>query len=164
MADNDTASSPSLDDCHFFRDLEPEERATLIQAAEVVELDTGERLFSLGDTMERIYLIEFGEVALTLSTKIRDEDKEITLETKGVGSLIGWSALVKPHQSTLGAKATAPTRLVTLEREKLHKVFEEHPRIQQVTMVNIAEIIASRLRMFEALLIHDLQQWATEVA
>lgn len=164
MADNESSPDSVLDDCPFFQNLEAHERATLVAAGEEVQLDTGKPLFALGDPMPRFYLIISGEVALTLSMKLRNEEKEITLETKGKGALIGWSALVRPHRSTLGAKTTAPTRLLSLEREVLHKTFEANPRIQQVTQVNIAEIIAGRLRMFEASLIHDLQQWASEVA
>ncbi len=164
MADNQTSSDPVLDSCPYFRNLEPAERAALMAAGVEIQLDTGESLFGLGDAMPRFFLIVSGEIALTLSMKLREEDKEITVQTQGEGSLIGWSALVKPHQSTMGAKATAPTRLMVLERETLLKIFEDHPRIEKVTQVNIAEIIAGRLRMLEALLIHDLQQWASEVA
>jgi len=164
MSDKDTALSPVLKRCTFFQNLEPAERDVLIQSAEEVQLAAGERLFGLGEPMPRFYLILSGEVALTFSMKLRDEEKEITLETKGEGSLIGWSALVRPHRSTLGAKATEPTRLLAFERETLNKTFEDHPRIQVVTQVNISEIIAGRLRTFEALLVHDLKHWASKVA
>jgi CRP-like cAMP-binding protein len=164
MAYQDESASPALDDCLFFSNLTPEERATVLQAAERVDLRPGERLFGLGDTLQRVYLIESGEIALTLSMPIRGEDKEITLETKGNGALIGWSALVRPYQSTLGARATSPTRLISLDREALLGIYESHPRIQQVTQINVTEIIAGRLRRFEAQLIHDLTKWAAEVA
>lgn len=155
-------SSPALKDCKLLQGLTLEERELLLVDAEVVELEAQEKLFGFGEHLRRTYLIEQGAIALTLLMTIRNEEKEVVLETRREGSIVGWSALVKPYQSTLGAKAMEPARLVALSRESIQKVFAEHRRIEQVTMVNLSEIIGGRLRMFEALVLHDLRRWASE--
>jgi CRP-like cAMP-binding protein len=145
-----------------FAGLTGDELEALRGIALLRQYSQGERVFSLGDEIRTLLVVTAGTVALTLPLQIKGQISEITLEEKGVGSVIAWSSLVPPYKVTLCAKAVTNVELNGFDRETLGRLFVEQPRIQLVITSNLNRVIASRLMLLEALVARDLQRWVAE--
>jgi CRP-like cAMP-binding protein len=151
-----------LAECELTAGLGPEELKAIVEIAQPLTRKAGERIFTRGDPSEGVFIVVSGELALTLPMVIREEPKEVTVEEKGRGAVVGWSALVAPYQRTLGARASSDVSLVCLDRTALIGVFDKHPHIHLTTFINLSKVIANRVSLLEAALMHDLQQWVSE--
>ena len=136
--------------------------AELAEQAKPVSLQAGQRIFNLGEEARTVLLIVSGTVALKLPLVLRGESKDVTIDEKGEGAALAWSALVPPNKFTLSATAQTDVELLGIEREALGALFEREPRAHAQVMSNLSQVIGSRVAMLEALLIRDLQRWVTE--
>jgi CRP-like cAMP-binding protein len=146
----------------LFCGLLPDELAQVEAIARPHELAARARLFRQGEPATTLFVVERGSVALTLPLRIRDTTKDVTVDEKGPGAVVAWSALVPPHRLTLGAEAISEVALVGVQRDELLALGERVPRIKLVLMTNLSQVIASRLYQLEGILMRDLQRWASE--
>jgi len=84
--------------------------------------------------------------------------KDVAVESKGPGSALGWSALVKPHRFTVSARASEPSEVATFSRQELMQRLDQDPRLGQVFISRIAEVIGRRFLTIRALWGRELQQ------
>ncbi len=143
-------------------DLEPAEIERLASVAELVTVSRGERLFELGEPARALLLVARGSVALTLPLLVQGDAREVTIDEKGAGSIIAWSALVPPYKFTLSGKATSDTLLMKLEQNALNTFLEAHPETHRKVLSSLNRVIAGRLAVMEGLLVHRLQQWIND--
>ena len=163
MKDNDGALvRRALYECALFSGLDNAHRDLVCKVAEARTLLAGAPIFLLGQEASEVLVIADGGVALQLPVAIRGKGADITIEEKGPGDVIAWSALVAPHKLTLSARTLARSTLVALRRDDLHALFHEHPVIHQKTIENLCHVIGSRVALLEALLMRDLQRWVVE--
>ncbi len=119
---------------------------------------SGEYLFLLGDSAQHICIVASGQIDLCFPLSIGGVVKDITVESAGPGKTVGWSALVKPFRFTLSARAPEPSEVIAFGRQDLLQVFESDQEIGRVVVDGIAELMANRLSMFQALWARELQR------
>ena len=152
----------TLSGSSLFSGLDEEQLGALQQIATRQTAPAGSTIFMLGEEATSLYLLAEGLVALTLPLAIRGQAADITLEEKGRGQVIAWSALVAPHKLTLSARARETTTLIALGREDLQSLFLQQPRLHAATMDRLCQVIGSRVALLEALVIRDLQRAVAE--
>ena len=142
----------------IFTGLRNAEADLLAGLARPLHCPKGECLFLLGDHADRLYVVLSGRVELTFPLYVAGVLRDVPVESNTAGSVLGWSALVKPHHFTLSARAAETSELAALPRLDLLRVFEVEPRIGHVVMGHIAELVGRRLLQVQALWARELQR------
>ena len=160
------AKNPALEDIlrksELFTGLDAAEAAVVGSIAKSTSVRAEDPIFLLGQKAETIYVIETGRVVLTLPLRIHDTVREVTIQERESGSVIGWSAMVTPHRMTLSARALEDCTLLGFGRAELDDLFQQQPHLQLVTVTNLARIIGGRMAQLQALMLRDLQRWVDE--
>lgn len=128
---------------------------------EQLSFETGQLLFERGQEALGLMILEEGLVDLFIPIQIIGVTREVTIETKQVGEVVAWSALVEPHRFTLGARAASDCVLSSLSRETLEEFFKDHPQVGYLFMRNLARVIGGRLQSMQTMWLRDLQLGAT---
>ncbi|MEO5722305.1 MAG: cyclic nucleotide-binding domain-containing protein [Chthoniobacterales bacterium] len=86
------------------------------------QFDAGQTIFREGETANRFYLIEQGEIVLEAAGS---GDQAAVIEILGSGDLLGWSWIFPPYVWHFTARATQPTSAIffyaTVLREHCEK-------------------------------------------
>lgn len=112
--------------------------------------ETGSILFSQNGAAEKVFLLDFGIVALKTAFS---EGLEITYEmiTKR-GDPFGWSALVAPFRLTATAICLEKSRVIAFYKKDLDPFFLGQPHLGYRVMQNLCVLIARRLHRTRQLL------------
>lgn len=153
-----------LRQCNLFNGLDEAHISRLTALAERQMLETGEHLFQLGSTADRVFVVLEGTVELCLPLSIHGEVKEIAMESAGPGRALGWSAFVKPYRFRLSARAAGPAVVASFERKAVVRLIEEDPRFGCVFLSRVAEIIGQRLLTVQALWAREFQRAVTNAS
>lgn len=121
-------------------------------------LHSGEYLFLLGDHADSLYVLLDGKMQVCFPLSVKGTMKDITVETKKAGDVLGWSAFVKPYRFTLSARAADPSELATFPRPELTSLFEQDSRLGYVFMRRLSELVGRRLLTRQALWTRELQR------
>ncbi len=132
------------------------EAAALIALGSRLRLPGGRVLFQLGDEADRMFLIERGQVNLTLPMALFGRAEDVLVEERGSGESVGWSALIPPHRFTLKATALVDTEVLSFPRASLLPFFSERPDLGQKVMRNVAAVIGQRLKVFQAMWLREM--------
>lgn len=106
-----------------------------------VTVETDEWLFHQDEYADRIFIILEGGIALTMNINERTEK----LSPMTTSDVIGWSAMVRPYNYTMGGQATQRTRLLAMDGQGLRALFDHHPEAGYLFLRNLAEVIGERL-------------------
>jgi CRP-like cAMP-binding protein len=106
-------------------------------------IQTGDWLFHEGDEANSLYMIIDGQIELKLNMD-RKRNLYVTLNTLTAGDALGWSSMIEPYIYRLGVMATAPTRFVKLNAEKLRILLSKYPEEDTIMMQRIAQAVGSR--------------------
>jgi CRP-like cAMP-binding protein len=98
-------TAASLDTHWFLHGMPGDQLAGLAESASVVSFRAGCRIFEDGGNATRFWLIRSGRVALDLALP---GDGRVTIETLGMGDVLGLSWLLPPFRWTFGAMAVGP--------------------------------------------------------
>ena len=135
------------------------------EAEQVLRLGTkiivpaGTSLFQLGDTADRLFLVERGRIKLTLPMRVQNRDQNVFVEERGPGQAVGWSALIPPYRFTLTAMADLhDAEVITLPREALLQYFAANPAAGQKIALNLAVIIGHRLQLSQTMWLREMQR------
>ena len=142
----------------LLKGLSPEQMQGALALGVSVSIHGGRELFHLGDTADRIFIIQRGRVRLTLPMQVRGRAEEIFVEETVPGQTVGWSALMPPYRFTLTAAAPVDTQVVALSRDALREYFERFPEVGYVVSTNLAAIIGQRLQLFQAMWLREMQR------
>ena len=114
-----------------------------------------EVIFPAGQAAEHLYILVEGQVDLVAGvSKPSSKSFSPTLITIiGKGSVFGWPALVPPHIFSLTAIAKASVQLLTISGSDIRNLFELHPHIGYEVTQSLLQVIASRFRTIEQLLV-----------
>ena len=114
-----------------------------------------EVIFPAGQAAEHLYILVEGQVDLVAGvSKPSSKSFSPTLITIiGKGSVFGWPALVPPHIFSLTAIAKASVQVLTIGGSDIRNLFELHPHIGYEVTQSLLQVIASRFRTIEQLLI-----------
>ena len=121
-------------------------------------LQRGEELFRLGETADRLFVIQRGRMKLTLPMQVRGREQHVLVEERGPGETIGWSALIPPYRFTLTATAPLETEVVAISREALQRHFRDYPAVGQSVSLNLASVIGQRLQVFQTMWLREMQR------
>jgi CRP-like cAMP-binding protein len=134
------------------------------EAEQILELGTrqivpsGTLLFRLGDTADRLFLIERGGIRLTLPMQIRGQEQDVLVEERSPGQTVGWSALIPPYRFTLSATASPDTELIALPRESLREYIAANPAAGCKIALNLAVVIGHRLQLFQTIWLREMER------
>jgi CRP-like cAMP-binding protein len=118
----------------FLAGLAPVDAAALVALGSIIRLSRGDVLFDLGQQADSLYVIEQGQIALTLPLQIR---------------------------FTLKATAPLDSRVVAFPRVALLEHFARHPDVGYVVMRNVASMTGQRLQVFQAMWLREMQRTVT---
>jgi CRP/FNR family transcriptional regulator, cyclic AMP receptor protein len=123
----------------LFETLSPEDARALRADVSDVHLDRGERLFSEGDTGDKLYIILAGKIKLT---KAAPDGRENLLSVHGPGEMFGELSLFDPIPRTSSATAVTGARLAGLGHEDLRIWLASRPEVA----MHLLQALAQRLR------------------
>lgn len=125
------------------QDAEMLERIAML--ADEKELGDGGRLFFEGEIANTLCLVTEGAVSLTMNVGEPGERRVELLSPLGKGEVIGWSALIAPHEYTMGARADEDTRYVAFDAVALRDLLDENPEAGYFLYKKLAEVMGHRL-------------------
>ena len=135
------------------------------EAEQVLKLGTkvlvpaGTSLFRLGDSADRLFLVERGQIKLTLPMSVRGREEDVFVEERAPGQAVGWSALISPYRFTLTATAARyDAEVIALPREALLNYFAGNPAAAYKISLNLAVIIGNRLHLFQTMWLREMQR------
>ncbi len=132
------------------------ERVALL--AKEVSSPAQSHLFRGGEKADRLYLIRDGHLDLTFSVILAEAESEITIDHKGQGDVVGWSAVIAPHVYNLTAVCRNAVSLYAFEGPALIKLCEEDPLFGSVLMKNVAGIAGARVTQLQKMFIEEVQR------
>lgn len=128
----------------------------LSEIAQERRFTRNELIFTQSDEADELMVVASGKIQLEIPVSILGELRTIAFETKGYGEVVGWSALVPPHEFTLSARAIEPTTVAAFPRSELMMLFTSDPGVGFRIMKNIAAIVGNRLH-------HTRAMWGREI-
>ena len=142
----------------LLKDLTADEVERILALGTRITVPSGTSLFRLGDPAERLFLIERGQIRLTLPMRVRGREEDVVVEERTAGQTVGWSALIPPHKFTLAATAPLETEVIALPREELRKYLAANPTLGYKITLNLAIVIGHRLQLFQAMWLREMQR------
>jgi len=114
-----------------------------------------EVIFHAGQPADHLYVLVEGKVDLVaeVSTPSSKLLRPTLITIIGKGSVFGWPALVPPHFFSLTAIAKAPVHLLAIGGSDIRNLFQIHPHIGYEVAQSLLQVVASRFRTTEQLLI-----------
>jgi CRP-like cAMP-binding protein len=122
----------------------------LIDCAMKSRFEPGEIIFREGETANRFYLIEQGEVALDSRV---GEGEPVTIETVRSGDLLGWSWLFPPYVWHFSARAIQPTSALFFYGTILREYCERDHALGYELFKRMSEVMTRRLQAARARLL-----------
>ena len=139
--------------------LSPSEVEQILKLGTRLIVPSGTLLFRLGDTADRLFLIERGGIRLTLPMQIRGQEEDVLVEERSPGQTVGWSALIPPYRFTLTATAALlEAEVIALPREGLREYFAANPAAGYKIALNLAVVIGHRLQLFQTMWVREMQR------
>ncbi|HET6934815.1 MAG TPA: cyclic nucleotide-binding domain-containing protein [Candidatus Angelobacter sp.] len=138
--------------------LTPAEMDQVLALGTRITVPSGTSPFRLGDPSDCLFLIERGQIRLTLPMKVRGQEQDVLIEEKSPGQTVGWSALIPPYRFILSATASLESELIALSREKVLAFIEASPAIGRKITFNLAVVIGRRLQLVQAMWLREMQR------
>jgi len=138
--------------------LSPSEVEQILKLGTRLIVPSGTLLFRLGDTADRLFLIERGGIRLTLPMQIRGQEEDVLVEERSPGQTVGWSALIPPYRFTLSATASPDAEVIALPRESLREYLTAYPAAGCKIALNLAVVIGHRLQLFQTIWLREMER------
>lgn len=117
----------------------------------------GARIFEAHASAEHLYVVEHGAVELHFTLHCYGATQEIAVDRKLPGDVVGWSSLLPGRTFTLSATAARDATLLRIRSIDLDALLADD-RFGHVVMRRLAEIIAQRFGVLQAMLIDIVQE------
>lgn len=113
--------------------------------------EPGQVLIRDGDVADCFHILRLGTVAVELTVPPRGR---LSLQTLGIGDILGWSWAVPPYRWSFDARATSLVRTLQVDAFQLRGVCDAEPAfgyrlMQQIIRVMAGRITAARLQMLD---------------
>lgn len=105
----------------IFKHIGRVELARLMPFIDRLELNDGEKLFSIGDICEYFYLVEKGAIS------VKQSENEVVV--RRVGDCVGLRALVSDTKTNADAFSVGNTIVIKIPKQKFNYIVEKHPPI-----------------------------------
>ncbi|MGI8810057.1 MAG: cyclic nucleotide-binding domain-containing protein [Acidimicrobiales bacterium] len=136
-----------------FRDLDPDQLASLASRATVVVVPVGQALFRQGQPGQSLFLLAAGRVEVRAT---EDGGPEHRLVTLGPGGILGEVALLTDAQRTATAVALDDARLWEISRDAFRDAIENTQQWAVVLLLAIAQKMAERLGTVDGRLLTEI--------
>lgn len=142
----------------IFEGLAAQDSDAILQRGETITVKKGTRVIEAGQPAAALLLVRSGKIELRFNVVYYNGSIEVPLEILGAGGVLGWSALIPPHNYTLTGYATEDSELLQLQGSALQDYCEAHPRVGFTVMSNVARIVSERYETARKLLIGEIQR------
>ncbi len=115
----------------------------LAGCARNVVFDANERLFVEGGRADRFWIVRQGRVALEVTVP---GSGQMTVETLGAGSVVGWSWLVPPYRWRFDAIAQEVTRATVFDVGCVRSKMDADARVGYQLLSRFVPVIVDRLQ------------------
>ncbi|NVL92941.1 MAG: cyclic nucleotide-binding domain-containing protein [Desulfobacterales bacterium] len=149
-------SKEKIASIEMFKGFGQEELEEVAELCEEVTFNDGDRILTEGQNADHFFILEDGSVDLRFELPYRKTSKEMTVTTIGPGECFGWSALVRPHKTTLSCYSTGKSRAIRMGRAELLNLCERNNHIGFVLMQKVATVIGDRLTKQQAVFIKEV--------
>lgn len=119
-----------------------EQLAEIALVAERKRYMPGELLFNEGAMGDALFIIESGEVDLT----VKKGEDELKLATLPAGAVMGEMTLINIETRSATAKAASESSAIILRNSALSQIFNQNRELFIVILINITRILSKRLR------------------
>jgi len=127
----------------FFIGMSEHHLRLLTDCAMKIRFEAGQTIFREGESANRFYLIEQGEIALHSAAR---EPEPIVIDTVRAGDLLGWSWLFPPHVWHFGARAVQPTSAIFFYGTILREYCEKDHTLGYELFRRMSEVMTRRLQ------------------
>ncbi len=134
------------------RELNDEQQEALLEQAVIEEYGEGDYIFHEGASATHVCFILQGKIDI----EVKSEKKIFVLDQLGPGDLLGWSACLGTGNSTASSFCQSHVRLVKIEGTVLREILHKDTERGLQAAMDIARIIARRLRESRKRLTHLL--------
>ncbi len=131
----------------IFEELEDFELDLLLPHLQKRNFKKGEFIVKIHDKGDSLYLVESGELKVTLKKK----EREVILSLLKKGDFFGEMALLDHQPRSANVVALTKTELFELKKDDFQRFIEKHPKV----LVKILHILSERLRQAD-MIIGDL--------
>jgi CRP/FNR family cyclic AMP-dependent transcriptional regulator len=129
----------------LFGSLDDRAAQKLCDMLETVDCRTDQKLFSAGDAGNAMYLIETGEIKISVTGS---DGQEITVAELGPGDFFGEMAMLDGQARSANATAVESARLASLSRKHFMSFMESNSEVA----LEMLSALAQRLRQTDELL------------
>ena len=136
----------------FFAGMRPVHLERLSYYAHRSVFRAGQRVFDEGGRADRFWVIREGLVQIDSHLPGRPD---ITIDTLGPGSVLGWSWLFPPHTWHYGALAVEPTLTVELDGPGVARLCEGDPEIGYEVTRRFLPVLVERLQATRGRLVDE---------
>ena len=136
-----------LSEIELFKDRKKETLIELEKSMETRAVKAGEKLFSIGDHADELFLIRKGTIRIVLPLA---GGQMRHLATFGRGSFFGEMAFLDGESRSADAVAFSDAHLFVLSRKSFDAFADSHKKVGLNLMEGLASVLASRLRYTNA--------------
>ncbi len=159
QADKLSETAIALSNVPVFKGLTKKEIREVERIIHQREYETGEAIFHQGDPGLGMYIIIHGRVQIVNN---QNPDNPIVYSELGDGDFFGDLSLVDESDRSATALAGADTRIIAFFRPELKDILTRFPSLGNKILMNLAQVIAQRLRKTNDLLIESQKQSNSE--
>jgi CRP-like cAMP-binding protein len=117
--------------------------AVLAGTASDVTYAARHRLFEDGRSARHFWLIQSGHVTLDLHVPGQGR---VSIETIGMGELLGWSWMFRPYTWAFGAVTASPVEAFELDARAVRACCASDPTLGYELVQRLAHVVARRLQ------------------
>jgi len=136
--------------CQLFSDLNDRELEEVAKLATVEKRGAGTRIIREGTPAGALYLLKEGKVVVRMSSR---DGHEVNVAELGPGDAFGWSAVLDDQTFKADIWALADSTIITLDGDKLKKLFDANNHIGYRVVRMIAGLVADRLEKLRSRLV-----------
>jgi CRP/FNR family transcriptional regulator, cyclic AMP receptor protein len=127
----------------FLYGMSDDHLAVLVDAASDVTFPAKHRLIEDGHSATRFWLIQSGHVTLDLHVPGQGP---MSIETIGMGELLGWSWLFPPYKWAFGAVAASPVEAFEFDARAVRARCAADPVLGYEVTHRVARVLSKRLQ------------------
>ncbi len=129
----------------LFRGVSDEQLRQLLPFCREEVYEAGKILFSPGEPVHSVYIVETGTVSLEMDLNIGRGKGKATIGVVTRGGCLGRSGLVSPYIHTLTGRTLEKAEVIALDSRVIRRWLEENPDSAAKVMNNVAKVVSSRL-------------------
>lgn len=133
-----------LERIDIFGGLSPEELNPIAELCEARQYKANEVIFAEKSKGKEMYIVTKGQVRIELG--IKGKTDHATIHRVGEGDIFGELVIVGDGRRSGTAKCETDCEVISINRDALRDLFNRCTRIGYIVMMNLASLLAARLR------------------